>query len=135
MSGIGIISPPLASRPAGSNSNSNSTTTTPRPRSNLFSLLKRDSVSELPDSESETGGKLKDKDKKRWTKRASRKAPPPPVREEAERDAREDSPEIDFELDWERIRTLPRVRLVPPEGVYCDYSWRMLLTGVRTGSV
>lgn len=23
------------------------------------------------------------------------------------------------EMDWERVRTLPRVRLIPPEGEYC----------------
>ncbi|KAI9636413.1 uncharacterized protein MKK02DRAFT_45120 [Dioszegia hungarica] len=92
--------------------------TSPPPRGyrnkpSIFALMRRsagtlDSVYSAADTDegiSETAGKEKGKGKDRWSKRASRKAPPPPPRERGESE----------ELDWERIKTLPRVRLVPPE--------------------
>lgn len=77
----------------------------------LSHIVSHDSVPDaMPvvrkDKEEKGKGKTK---KERWNKRASRKAPDPPIMS-----SREASP--DFEIDWERIRTLPRVRLVPPEG-------------------
>jgi hypothetical protein len=97
-------------------------------------------------SKSSDGNEQKDtgKDKGRWDKRASRKAPPPPTKRprgvglaepfpELTRQARreeamgekgeKDEYEMD-EVEWERIKTLPRVRLVPPEGqLPCFYDW------------
>jgi hypothetical protein len=58
------------------------------------------------DEDIDSPAKVKGKGKDRWSKRASRKAPVAPLRERGESE----------ELDWERIRTLPRVRLIPPEG-------------------
>lgn len=71
----------------------------------------------------------KEKRKSKWETRASRKPPPPPVpRSNMDEERNELGPalsrvsarfqvEDDEEgLEWERIKTLPRVRLVPPEG-------------------
>lgn len=91
-----------------------------RPKSSIFSRLRRDTLPsgdsasyEQPPKQTKKNDKEKErgkKDKDRWSKLASRKAPPPPP-VPLERQLSEE-----FELDWERIRTLPRVRLVPPEG-------------------
>ncbi|ORY30399.1 hypothetical protein BCR39DRAFT_529736 [Naematelia encephala] len=60
----------------------------------------------------------------KWDKRASRRAPPPPpppsnlLRESSlEGDVDVEVMGVKEETEWERIRTLPRVRLVPPEGI------------------
>lgn len=51
--------------------------------------------------------------KGKWDKRASRKAPPPPLPPQPHVPSFEE--EVVDEVEWDRVRTLPRVRLIPPE--------------------
>lgn len=91
-----------------------------RTKPSIFALMRRSggTLDSIPSagledeiiigSPAKESGKGKGKGKDRWSKRASRKPPMPPPRERGESE----------ELDWERIKTLPRVRLVPPEGEF-----------------
>lgn len=72
-------------------------------------LVQADSIATLPSPSSKPTGN--------WDERASRKAPPPPPPALPPKPVQGplfENEELD-EVEWERIRTLPTVRLIPSE--------------------
>lgn len=119
----------------------------PRPKSSLFSRMLRqhehgdslrhtDSGHSLKQSSSQSSSSSQSASKKgqgKWDKRASRNAPPPPVRSHTDPARSSMNPHsssvmseltkhrafsnsVEGDVDWETLESLPKVVLHPPEG-------------------
>jgi len=85
-------------------------TAIPIPMSATSHLAQADSIPTMPLADATNPPVTKI----RKDKRASRKALPPPL--PPHQSVLDEDEQILDEAEWERIRTLPRVRLIPPEG-------------------